>query len=257
MKIFIKLCLVALLFTACDDTEAVIFDPGSGQTGLGFAESVINLSIPEGGLTTTVPVFSTTVSSQDRSFDVIVDDALTSDFLAASDYSLGTVFIPAGSHEGSFDVTINYDGLTDFVQNELVVNIDAPSDVSVFSELTFLFLREFDIELFVCSSDYQLIINFDNFGSENTWELTDTAGAVLYSGGPYDDGGTGTQLVVNNISLATGCYTFTFFDSFGDGLDDGNIEGDYSLVCAAQTVVSYASGVGNFGDFNSTDFCVN
>ena len=123
--------------------------------------------------------------------------------------------------------------------------------------LTYTFLREFDINEFVCSSDYQLIINFDDFGSENTWELTDDTGAIVYSGGPYDDGGAGTQLVVNNIALAAGCYNFTFFDSFGDGLFDGNTTGDYNLVCASQTVVSYASGVGNFGASNSTDFCVN
>jgi hypothetical protein len=255
MKIFIKLCLVALLFTACDETESATFDPNSGQTGIGFADSVIELSIPVGVITSVVPVFSTTVSAQDRTFNVAVDANNTN--VTASDYSLGSVFFPADSHEGTLEVTINYDGLTDFVQNFLVLNIDAPADVSVFSEVTFSFLREFDINEFVCSSDYQLIINFDGFGSENTWELTDSSGAVLYNGGPYSDGGSGTQLVVNNISLAAGCYNFTFFDSFGDGLFDGNTEGDYDLVCAAQTVVSYASGVGNFGDSNSTDFCVN
>lgn len=255
MKIFIKLCLVALLFTSCDETESVTFDPNSGQTGIGFAESIVELDIPVGGITAMVPVFSTTVSAQDRTFNVAVDADNTN--VNAGDYSLGSVVIPANSHEGTLEVTINYDGLTDFVQNFLVLNIDAPADISVFSEVTFSFLREFDINEFVCSSDYQVVINFDNYGSENTWELTDSSGALLYNGGPYDDGGTGTQLIVNNISLAPGCYNFTFFDAYGDGLDDGVTEGSYDLACAAQSVVSYASGVGNFGASNSTDFCVN
>jgi hypothetical protein len=255
MKIFIKLCLVALLFTACDETESATFDPATGQTGIGFADDIVDLSIPVGGITSTVAVFSTTVSSEDRSFNVTANGDQAN--VSASDYSIGTIVIPANSHEGSLDVTFNYDGLTDFVSNVLVLDINAPEDVSVFGPLTYTFLREFDINEFVCSSDYQLIINFDNFGSENTWELTDGSGAILYSGGPYDDGTTGTTLVVNNISLAAGCYTFTFFDSFGDGLFDGNTEGSYDLVCADQTVVSYASGVGNFGASNSTEFCVN
>jgi hypothetical protein len=255
MKIFIKLCVVALLFTACDDTESATFDPATGQTGIGFADDVVDLDIPVGGITSTVAVYSTTASTVDRSYNVSVNEEFTT--VSASDYSLGTIVIPANSYEGSLDVTINYDGLTDFVENTLKISIDAPADESVFGPLLYTFLREFDINEFVCSSDYQLIINFDNFGSENTWELTDDSGAILYSGGPYDDGTTGTTLVVNDISLEAGCYNFTFFDSFGDGLFDGNTEGSYDLVCADQTVVSYASGVGNFGASNSTDFCVN
>nr|WP_321248129.1 hypothetical protein [uncultured Psychroserpens sp.] len=255
MKIFIKLCIVALLFTACEDTESVTFDPSSGQTGIGFADSVIDFSVPVGGVTNTVAVFSTTVSSQDRTYNVVVDADMSN--VTASDYSLGTVLIPANSHEGSLEVTFNYDGLEDFVQNILVLNVDVPTGESAFSSLTYTFLREFDINEFVCSSDYQLIINLDNFSSENTWELTDGTGAVLYSGGPYADGRRGETETVSGIALTTGCYTFEFFDSYGDGLFDGVVEGDYNLVCGAQTVVSYASGVGNFGASNSTDFCVN
>jgi len=255
MKIFIKLCLVALLFTACDETESITFDPNSGQTGIGFAESEVDFTVPVDGVTISVPVFSTTVSAQDRTFNVTAN--VDASNVAASDYSLGTVLIPANSHEGNLDATFNYDGLEDFFAYELVVDVEESGGSTVFGPLTYTFLREFDINEFVCSSDYQLIINFDDFGSENTWELTDDTGAIVYSGGPYDDGGAGTQLVVNNIALAAGCYNFTFFDSFGDGLFDGNTTGDYNLVCASQTVVSYASGVGNFGASNSTDFCVN
>ncbi|MFT4611277.1 MAG: hypothetical protein ACJA1H_002433 [Glaciecola sp.] len=255
MKIFIKLCLVALLFTACEETESATFDPSSGQTGIGFADSVIDFSVPVDGVTISVAVFSTTVSSQDRTFSVTAD--VDESNVTASDYSLGSVSIPANSHEGNLDVTFNYDGLEDFEQNILVVNVEPADGATVFSPLTFTFLREFDINEFVCSSDYQLVINLDNYSSENTWELLDSTGTTLYTGGPYADGRRGETETVNGIALAAGCYTFTFFDSYGDGLFDGVVEGDYSLHCAAQTVVSYASGVGNFGASNSTDFCVN
>jgi len=54
--------------------------------------------------------------------------------------------------------------------------------------------------------------------------------------------------------LPDGCYTFTIFDSFGDGLFDGNITGNYSLKCS---IINHASGEGNFGSSETTDFCVN
>ncbi len=179
------------LFTACEDTESVTFDPNSGQTGIGFADSEVDFTVPVDGVTISVPVFSTTISAQDRTFNVTANADASN--VAASEYSLGSVLIPANSHEGNLDVTFNYDGLEDFFAYELVVDVEPTGGATVFAPLTYTFLREFDINEFVCTSDYQLIINFDNFGSENTWELTDGTGAILYSGGPYDDGGTGTS----------------------------------------------------------------
>ena len=253
MRIFIKLCIVALLFTACDETESAIFDPATGQTGIGFGTEVLDISVPVGGITATTEVFSTTVSAQDRTFNVAVDTDQSN--LEASDYSLGSVFIPANSHEGTLDVTFNYDGLEDFVEYLLVINLDVPDGVQAFGGIAYTLLREFDIDEFICS-DLTLEINFDNFGSENSWEIVDSTGATVESGGPYADGGAGTTELIA-ISLAPGDYTMTFFDSFGDGLFDGNTTGSYNLFCAAQPVVSYAGAVGNFGAENSDMFTIN
>lgn len=253
MRIFIKLCVIALLFTACDETESITFDPSTGQTGIGFGTDVIDVSVPVGGITTTAAVFSTTVSSEARTFSVSVDADESN--LGSGSYTLGSVVIPADSHEGTFEVTFDYDSLEDFVEYLLVVDVETPDGVAAFGNLTYTLLREFDINEFSCQ-DLTLEINLDNFGSENTWEILDSSNAVVFSGGPYSDGAAGTT-EIENLSFMPGDYTMTFFDSYGDGLFDGNNTGSYNLFCAAQPVVSYAGAVGNFGSENTDSFTIN
>ena len=253
MRIFIKLCLVALLFTACDETESAIFDPATGQTGIGFGTDVIDVSVPVGGITASAQVFSTTVSSEARSFNVTIDTEESN--MPVGSVTVGTVTIPADSHEGSLDVTFDYDALEDFVEYLLVVNVDVPSGVQAFGALTFTALREFDINEFVCQ-DLTLEINFDNWGAENTWEIVDSSNNIVFSGGPYSNGTAGTTTIVN-MSFDPGDYVMTFFDSYGDGMFDGVTTGSYNLFCAAQPVVSYAGAVGNFGSSNTDSFTIN
>ncbi|MBR9913838.1 MAG: hypothetical protein GYB32_03265 [Algicola sp.] len=154
-------------------------------------------------------------------------------------------------------MTLNYDGLEDFVQNSLVINMDVPEEVATLtSSVTITFLREFDIAEYVCASDYEVSILLDNWGSETTWEIVDDSGAVIATGGPYTDG-TAEQVVSSVVALPTGCYSFTIFDAYGDGLFDGTTTGTYEVNCEAQSVVKYVTGSGNFGDSETTDFCVN
>jgi hypothetical protein len=258
MKNIFRLLVICLVLVSCDDTESVTFDPINGQTGVGFNESAVDLSVPEGGITYELGVVSTTISTVERTFNISVDTEASSETLTSADYTLGTVVIPADSYEGTVDVTFNYGALEDFEEYTLVVNLDLPDGVAPLtktSSVEFTFLREFDINTSVCA-DLQLKILLDNFGSETTFEITDDAGAVVLEGGPYSDGVAGSTQTIN-VSLTEGCYTFTISDSYGDGLFDGNVTGNYDLFCAAQTVVSYASGSGNFGSSESTDFCIN
>ncbi|WP_179339677.1 hypothetical protein [Winogradskyella ludwigii] len=245
MKNLFKIFFVFLMVASCEDTERVTFD---GSTAVGFSESIIELSVPVGGVTSTVGLVSTTISSEVRTFDVTVEDST----VESSEYVIGSATIPANSYEGTLDVTLNYDGLEDFVLNSLTLSIDVPG--SAFPPVTFSFLKEYDITTFVCG-DLKLNIVADNYTSETTWEVADSSGSIVASGGPYDDSIAGTELI-SNISLAAGDYTFTIYDSYGDGLFDGTNTGTYNLYCAAQTVVSYASGSGNFGASESTDFTI-
>ena len=80
----------------------------------------------------------------------------------------------------------------------------------------------------------------DSYGSETTWSLKNQAGTTLYSGGPYGDIASGTQVLENNAVWnlpANGCYYLTVNDTYGDGLFDGNNQGYYTVTAGTTTVV--------------------
>lgn len=69
------------------------------------------------------------------------------------------------------------------------------------------------------SSNVRLDLSHDQYGDEITWELVNSSGSVLYSGGPYaNSAGTKTE----DFSLTNSdCYEFIIYDSFGDGQING------------------------------------
>ena len=96
---------------------------------------------------------------------------------------------------------------------------------------------------------FTLTLLLDNYPGETTWGLVDSTGATIASGGPYTDQGA---TITENFCAGDGCYTFTIFDSFGDGICCAYGLGDYALTVDGALV---ASG-GEFGDAESTTFCV-
>ena len=104
-----------------------------------------------------------------------------------------------------------------------------------------------------CNNNLQLTIVLDNYPEETSWEVTDANGAVWFSGGTYGslpDGATVTE----NICLPDGCFTFTIFDSFGDGICCSYGNGSYTLV-NTDNGTTIASG-GSFGSSEATNFCL-
>ncbi len=86
----------------------------------------------------------------------------------------------------------------------------------------------------------------DSYGSETTWTLKNQAGTILYSGGPYGDVTSGTQILVNNQTWnlpSNGCYYLTVNDSYGDGLYDGVSQGYYTVTASTNTVVDVSDFV--------------
>lgn len=98
---------------------------------------------------------------------------------------------------------------------------------------------------------YSLELTLDDYGTETTWELRNESNQVIYEGGPYEDEQDQTVIEVP-LCIAEGCYTFTIFDSYGDGMccDYGN--GGYVLY--SNLGYGFASG-GAFLDEESQDFC--
>ena len=78
-------------------------------------------------------------------------------------------------------------------------------------------------------------------GAENTWELRDASGTVIASGNPANFVATVTDVDVTDL----GNYTFTVYDSFGDGMSGGT---DGSFQIAVDGTQIYDSGTNfNFG----------
>lgn len=247
---FILTCIIAVSFMACtqDDANVNSIYDNSGQTGVGFRTTFTSAIVPiNGEVTKTVSVQSTTTSTSDRSFDVAVDPSSTG---SPADYTIGSLTIPAGSYDGTLDVTFgNFVNLPELVNQTLILNLDLPSDVAVVGSAS----TEFNYLKFVVCNDMTLVMNDDTYGSERTWDIIDASGAIVESGGPYSNV-SGGQVLTANFTLADGCYTFTIYDSYGDGQFDGNVTGDYTLSCS---VITHATGGGNFGFSQSSDFCVN
>ena len=87
-----------------------------------------------------------------------------------------------------------------------------------------------------------LTMNLDQYPEETTWELKDNTGAVVYAGGPYvTAGSTDTE----TFCLPDGGYTFTIYDSYGDGMS-----GSYELV---EGDIIHVTG-GSFRTSESTSF---
>ena len=55
--------------------------------------------------------------------------------------------------------------------------------------------------------------------NQNNWEISNSSGEIIYEGGPYDQFGEYNH---EFEILQSECYTFTIFDSAGDGLDASN-----------------------------------
>lgn len=90
----------------------------------------------------------------------------------------------------------------------------------------------------------------DAYGSETTWNIKNSSGTTVASGGPYNDlasAGTTTQTPVNVNLVASMCYTFNIFDSYGDGIDSGYGVGSFNVKDGAGNTL--VSG----GDFTDED----
>lgn len=89
----------------------------------------------------------------------------------------------------------------------------------------------------------------DDYGDETSWEITDQANNVVASGSGYSDA---TQYNIPSC-LADGCYTFTIFDEYGDGICCQWGDGSFELFSSTGDLMG--SGA-EFTDQTSIEFCL-
>ena len=129
--------------------------------------------------------------------------------------TLPTLNISAGSHTFTVELT-SPSGNTD--QNT-VDNTAMSSEFSVFFDTTTV----------------NLSLLTDDYGSETYWEFKDANDAILYSGSGYTD-----NITVNESFDVTagGCYSFTIYDTEGDGICCGYGIGNYTLTDSNSNVIA-------------------
>ena len=97
----------------------------------------------------------------------------------------------------------------------------------------------------VATTTVSLALQCDRDGSETTWNLKDSMGKIVYKGGPYTDAKSSTTLnpVINNtFKLIDGeCYTFTIYDSYGDGIATNGGKGSYTLKDENNAIITSGS----------------
>lgn len=87
----------------------------------------------------------------------------------------------------------------------------------------------------VTSNTVLFELKTDQYPSETTWEVTNSAGAVLYSGGPYSQANTVSNETWDIVDLD--CYTFTIYDEYGDGICCAYGIGYYKIMDENSTVL--------------------
>ena len=95
----------------------------------------------------------------------------------------------------------------------------------------------------------KLFLRTDANPGETTWELKNSAGEILFSGGPYTTSG---QMIQETFELEGECHIFSVHDSGGDGLLP---PGFIWLYYGSNTIIYQGTGFG-FGEtteFNTAD----
>lgn len=93
----------------------------------------------------------------------------------------------------------------------------------------------------------------DNYPAETTWQITNGSGSVVLGGGPY----SGQQTTYSATTcLASGCYTLTVLDSYGDGIQYNGVVGNYVLTDGDGNTLAQSVSGGNFGSQAVHAFCV-
>jgi PKD repeat protein len=98
------------------------------------------------------------------------------------------------------------------------------------------------------TTQVELTLTTDDWSDETSWDFKDSNGTILYSGGPYNGTTDDFSVFTEIFNVASDeCYTFTIYDSYGDGICCGSGNGSYELRTFEG--VLFASG----GNFQNTD----
>lgn len=149
--------------------------------------------------------------------------------------------------------TITLPSITYSLQANNNLNVSIPTDDNATNNsgaITFVKAPE------TTTSNLTIKITLDQYGSETSWKLKNSAGATVASSPAYANSaasGAYPQPDIN-ITVANDCYTFTILDSYGDGIAGAFGIGSYSILSNG-VVISGVQG-GEFGASDARSFGV-
>lgn len=236
MKKLTLILLTAISLFALNSCEYEIIET-KDINYVSFESSKYDFGVELNGTTVLdIKVYSTQITSSDRTFNVnVVEEMTTAD---PTSYMLPTsVTIPANSNVGLLNVSISDLNISEEGE-KLVLELEPKEGLFVGGKIT-LNIRQ------VCPlNEVTLDITFDSWPEETGWELLDSNSNVIASAvaGDY----AGQSSFSKTFCLANGTYTFTIYDAYGDGTDT------YKLTYNGAIIVTG----GAFGASETTTFTV-
>nr|WP_321229959.1 hypothetical protein [uncultured Psychroserpens sp.] len=172
MKNIFKLFIVCLLFTACEETEPVLFDAVGGQTLATFnvTSSKLPVIIDDIG-EVEVQVNVTTVSNVDRTVSISVDEEAST--ANPENYSVpNSVVIPAGQHLNTFTIS-GIDNSVEVDPETIVLNIDS-IDTGIVNGVqhTVSLFQSCPVPVTYMVGDYVIVDSNGNLSSDEVVNLT-------------------------------------------------------------------------------------
>lgn len=146
MKILFKLLFVALIFTACEDVEPIIYNGNVEQNGtlLGFSRAAYNLEIERDATgSLDVIVNSSTASPSDRTYTVTVTISDAENAANPDTFTVpATVTIPANEYQGILTITGVDNGLVDVERRSFTITLGGLTDEMYDSNTATIFVYE-------------------------------------------------------------------------------------------------------------------
>lgn len=131
-----------------------------------------------------------------------------------------------------------------------LVSINGGAPFNSSEELTVGNFSEVMISQTAPSLDIEIHVTTDAWPTEISWNLTDSAGNVIFEvlnyAGPDQTGPNANETFVYNVTLpsAHDCYTINYFDEYGDGWSSSS---DAGIEVISEGVTVYSEQVGSFG----------
>ena len=150
------------------------------------------------------------------------------------------------------DVQLPAVAFTPLATNTIAISI--PNDDNVSNNTATI---NFNKAVETNSTNIKIKVSLDRYGSETSWNLKNSAGAIVAQSPTYSDAassGTYPQADVN-LTLPNDCYSFTIIDAYGDGMCCSYGNGNYQIL--ADGVLLPGMTGGSYGTGETKNFGVN